>query len=44
MEVSAVWTEMYHYAWFISFGVSFVVYLALTNIRGAVNSQPSEVA
>ncbi len=26
---SAVWIEMYHYAWFISFGVSFLVYLVL---------------
>ena len=26
----SLWTELYHYAWFISFGISFVVYLAIT--------------
>ena len=26
---------MYHYAWFIGFGVSFVVYAALMGLRGA---------
>jgi NCS1 family nucleobase:cation symporter-1 len=28
--VARIWTEMYHYAWFISFGVSLVVYTGLT--------------
>jgi NCS1 family nucleobase:cation symporter-1 len=28
-RVPEVWTELYHYAWFLSFGVSFVVYAAL---------------
>lgn len=27
---SDFWTSLYHYAWFISFGVSFLVYLAMT--------------
>jgi NCS1 family nucleobase:cation symporter-1 len=27
--VPPMWREMYHYAWFLSFGVSFVVYAAL---------------
>jgi len=30
-QVAAFWVEMYHYAWFISFGVSFVVYWVLTH-------------
>jgi NCS1 family nucleobase:cation symporter-1 len=25
--IPPIWTEFYHYAWFISFGVSFVLYL-----------------
>jgi NCS1 family nucleobase:cation symporter-1 len=29
VEVPVVWKEMYSYAWFISFGVSFVVYAVL---------------
>jgi NCS1 family nucleobase:cation symporter-1 len=28
-EVPDVWVELYHYAWFLSFAVSFVVYTAL---------------
>jgi NCS1 family nucleobase:cation symporter-1 len=28
-RVPAGWTEVYHYAWFLSFGISFVVYAAL---------------
>jgi NCS1 family nucleobase:cation symporter-1 len=31
MKVAPVWTSMYHYAWFISFAVSMMVYLALMN-------------
>jgi NCS1 family nucleobase:cation symporter-1 len=30
--VAPVWTDMYHYAWFISFGVSLVVYTGLTRM------------
>jgi NCS1 family nucleobase:cation symporter-1 len=29
IEAPEFWTELYHYAWFLSFGVSFVAYLAL---------------
>lgn len=29
LAVPGFWVEMYHYAWFISFGVSFAVYLGL---------------
>jgi NCS1 family nucleobase:cation symporter-1 len=29
-DVSALWTDLYHYAWFLSFAVAFVVYAALT--------------
>ncbi len=29
MKVPSIWIEMYHYAWFISFGISFVVYAVL---------------
>jgi NCS1 family nucleobase:cation symporter-1 len=32
--VPAVFTELYHYAWFLSFGVSFVVYWGLMGLRG----------
>jgi nucleobase:cation symporter-1, NCS1 family len=28
VNVPHIWTELYHYAWFISFGLSFVVYAA----------------
>ena len=30
IETSPFWTSLYHYAWFISFGVSFLVYALLT--------------
>jgi NCS1 family nucleobase:cation symporter-1 len=33
LQVAPVWTAMYHYAWFISFGVAMVVYLVL--MKGA---------
>jgi NCS1 family nucleobase:cation symporter-1 len=29
VKVAALWEDMYHYAWFISFGVAFVVYVVL---------------
>jgi NCS1 family nucleobase:cation symporter-1 len=32
-EFSRIWIDMYHYAWFISFGISFVVYAALMAVR-----------
>jgi NCS1 family nucleobase:cation symporter-1 len=30
--VPAIWVSLYHYAWFISFGVSFVVYVGLMTV------------
>jgi NCS1 family nucleobase:cation symporter-1 len=35
VDVPAVWTEIYHYAWFVSFAISFVLYAALTALRPA---------
>jgi nucleobase:cation symporter-1, NCS1 family len=29
-EVAPIWTDLYHYAWFLSFGTSFLVYSGLT--------------
>jgi cytosine/uracil/thiamine/allantoin permease len=31
-EVGAFWVELYHYAWFISFGIAFVVHMALAAV------------
>ena len=31
-KVAPIWTSMYHYAWFISFGISAACYVALTRI------------
>ena len=28
------WSDLYHYAWFISFGISFVVYIVLMSLGG----------
>ena len=43
-RVPKVWVDLYHYAWFISFGVAFVVYFALMSIssqrRGAAATAP----
>ncbi len=30
LQVSALWLRVYHYAWFISFGISFASYVVLT--------------
>ena len=30
VPVAPLWTELYHYAWFLSFGVSLIVYVVLT--------------
>jgi NCS1 family nucleobase:cation symporter-1 len=30
-----IWSDLYHYAWFLSFGVSFGVYLVLMKVQGA---------
>ncbi len=35
VQVSPLWLRLYDYAWFVSFGVSFVVYLALMKAAGA---------
>ena len=43
--VANPWTELYHYAWFLSFGVSAAVYILLTwAIRGSVRTSPLECA
>jgi NCS1 family nucleobase:cation symporter-1 len=34
-HVPMFWYNLYHYAWFISFGVSFIVYILLMGLRGA---------
>ncbi len=33
-DVPKVWTDLYNYAWFLSFGVSAVVYIALGRAKG----------
>jgi cytosine/uracil/thiamine/allantoin permease len=30
VEAVPFWTNLYHYAWFLSFGISFLVYAGLT--------------
>jgi NCS1 family nucleobase:cation symporter-1 len=34
------WTDLYHYAWFLSFGISFLVYAGLTLRRPHANPLP----
>ena len=34
VQVPALWVEIYHYAWFVSFGVSLGTYLALMKAFG----------
>lgn len=34
-SVPTFWADLYHYAWFISFGVSFVAYLVLMKLKAA---------
>src|SRR5262249_3136938 len=34
MRVDPIWTELYHYAWFLSFGISAVIYSVLTAVVG----------
>ncbi len=41
VQVSPVWTELYHYAWFLSFGVSFVVYVVLMGLSGRAGASKS---
>jgi NCS1 family nucleobase:cation symporter-1 len=33
-SIPPIWTELYHYAWFISFGISFLMYVVLMSMRG----------
>jgi len=33
-SMPTIWVSLYHYAWFISFGLSFVIYLTLTALFG----------
>jgi NCS1 family nucleobase:cation symporter-1 len=35
LQVASYWLNMYHYAWFLSFGVSFAVYVVLMKWRPA---------
>jgi nucleobase:cation symporter-1, NCS1 family len=39
VEVAAVWTQAYHYAWFISFAISFGVYAALMGMTSVPHVQ-----
>jgi NCS1 family nucleobase:cation symporter-1 len=41
--VPEVWVELYHYAWFLSLAISFVVYVVLTvpGARGSAGRRPS---
>lgn len=34
-KLPPIWSDLYNYAWFISFGISFVVYLLLMSFSGA---------
>jgi NCS1 family nucleobase:cation symporter-1 len=36
IAVPPIWLELYHYAWFLSFGISFAVYVALMARLGVV--------
>ncbi|HEY7426574.1 MAG TPA: cytosine permease, partial [Gemmataceae bacterium] len=40
VEGAAFWTDLYHYAWFLSFGISFLVYAGLTLRRPGVEEPP----
>jgi NCS1 family nucleobase:cation symporter-1 len=40
LAVAPGWTELYKYAWFVSFGISFVLYLILTNWAAPTTSEP----
>jgi NCS1 family nucleobase:cation symporter-1 len=32
-DFGAMWTDLYSYAWFVSFGVAFLVYVAAMSFR-----------
>jgi NCS1 family nucleobase:cation symporter-1 len=40
VEVHPFWTALYHYAWFLSFGISFLVYTGLTLRRPSKGGLP----
>jgi NCS1 family nucleobase:cation symporter-1 len=42
-SVPAFWTQLYHYAWFLSFGVSAAVYVLLTWAVGRLARRPGMV-
>jgi cytosine/uracil/thiamine/allantoin permease len=33
--IPPIWSDLYHYAWFLSFGVSFGAYVVLMKVQGA---------
>jgi NCS1 family nucleobase:cation symporter-1 len=39
LEVAPIWISMYHYAWFISFGLSALVYLILMSVASRLPSR-----
>jgi NCS1 family nucleobase:cation symporter-1 len=41
IEVAPVWTELYHYAWFLSFGIALLVHAGLTWRAVSVSEQSS---
>jgi NCS1 family nucleobase:cation symporter-1 len=41
VDVPTIWTDIYHYAWFVSFGLSMSIYLALTMLFGPTPSRES---
>jgi len=40
VEAEPFWTDLYHYAWFLSFGTSFLVYAGLTRRRPGGDAWP----
>jgi len=42
MKARDLWTNLYHYAWFISFGVSFFAYLALQRATSRLQPTPPQ--
>ena len=41
-SIPPIWSQLYSYAWFISFGISFVVYVGLMATTGASGSKSRE--
>jgi NCS1 family nucleobase:cation symporter-1 len=42
-SIPEIWVSLYHYAWFISFTVAFVVYVVLMSVVGAKTAKVSSV-